>query len=257
MDTVSALVGHLSRLDIAAVLWFVACWGGYAWFADTERGFGGSLPRRVREYRLAWMREMLGRENRMIDLSIILLLVRNISFFASGAVLIVGGVVAVLGSGEKGRAVVRNLPFAREAGPLVWDVNLLLLVLIFVYAFFKFTWSLRQFNYLAIVMGAAPPAQARPDPDFARRAAEIASRAGNHFNRGMRAYYFGLAALGWFVHPYVFILATAWVVLVVYRREFRSNMLELLGPVGTPVAAAALAAADGETDGGDSKGERS
>ena len=33
------------------------------------------------------------------------------------------------------------------------------------------------------------------------------------------------AALGWFLHAIVFIVASAWVVLVLYRREFRSRSL--------------------------------
>ena len=41
-----------------------------------------------------------------------------------------------------------------------------------------------------------------------------------HFNNGLRAYYFGLAAVTWFLHPYAVFAATVWVVLVLYRREF-------------------------------------
>ena len=47
----------------------------------------------------------------------------------------------------------------------------------------------------------------------------------------MRAYYFALAEFSWFswfFHPWAFIVATAWVVLVLYRREFHSKALEIL-----------------------------
>src|SRR3954449_1737799 len=44
----------------------------------------------------------------------------------------------------------------------------------------------------------------------------------------MRTYYFGLAALSWFVHPYLLMALTVAVVLVVYRREFRSRTLETI-----------------------------
>ncbi len=44
----------------------------------------------------------------------------------------------------------------------------------------------------------------------------------------MRAYYFALAELSWFFHPWAFVVATAWVVLVLYRREFHSKALEIL-----------------------------
>ena len=49
--------------------------------------------------------------------------------------------------------------------------------------------------------------------------------AARHFNNGLRAYYFGLAALAWFIHPLLLMMATFWVIFVIYRREFRSSTL--------------------------------
>ena len=50
----------------------------------------------------------------------------------------------------------------------------------------------------------------------------VITRGVDNFNRGLRAYYFGLAALGWFVNPGLFMVGTVWVILVLYRREFHS-----------------------------------
>ena len=44
----------------------------------------------------------------------------------------------------------------------------------------------------------------------------------------MRAYYFALAELSWFFNAWVFLLTTAWVILVLYRREFHSKALRIL-----------------------------
>ena len=60
--------------------------------------------------------------------------------------------------------------------------------------------------------------------------------AANQFNFGLRAYYFGMAMLGWFIHPWLFMLVTAGVVLVLYRREFHSDVLKVM--VYTPTHAA-------------------
>jgi uncharacterized membrane protein len=76
------------------------------------------------------------------------------------------------------------------------------------------------------------PTPDRLDQESARiaeRLAAIATSTARHFNRGIRAYYFGLAALGWFIHPWLFVLLSAWVVVVLYRREFRSRLLKTLG----------------------------
>ena len=58
--------------------------------------------------------------------------------------------------------------------------------------------------------------------------ARMGDLAVNNFNLGIRAYYFGLAALAWFVQPWMFIVASAWVVLVLWRREFKSRTLAAL-----------------------------
>ena len=131
------------------------------------------------------------------------------------------------GSTDRTIEIVRALPFAAKTTLLQWEVKLLVLCMIFVYAFFKFTWALRQFNYCSTLIGAAPTG---PDDGFARRAAALSTNASKDFNQGLRAYYFSLAALGWFVSPWAFVVATTLVVVVLYRREYRSTALRTLSP---------------------------
>lgn len=226
--------------DLLAPTWFLVCWIGYSWYAD---GGGGrrTLMLRMHEYRRAWLTRMVERENRIVDTQIVTVLVQNISFFTSSAILIVGGLVAVLGAPDEAMRALADIPLADDASAAVWEMKVLLMIVIFVYAFFSFTWSLRQFNYVSIMIGAAPPPQASGVPEttgFIERIAAIATRAGDHFNKGMRAFYFGLAALSWFIHPMLFMAATAWVVAVVWRREFRSVTVSVLGPLGEPIAEA-------------------
>jgi uncharacterized membrane protein len=104
------------------------------------------------------------------------------------------------------------------------------MMLIFVHGFFKFAWSMRQFNYCALIVGAAPNTLDPVEEDFAyaRGGALVASLAAKHFNHGMRAYYFGMATLSWFLHPLALLPSALFVVLVLYRREFRSRTLHAL-----------------------------
>jgi uncharacterized membrane protein len=145
-------------------------------------------------------------------------------------VLIIAGLIAVLGARDQAMAVLAELPFAVASSTLLWNLKALLLIVVFVYAFFKFTWAFRQYNYCLILVGCAPA----PGPltEASRRVAErlarIASSTGRHSNRGIRAYYFGLAALSWFIHPWLFMLLTVWVILVLYRREFHSGLVQTL-----------------------------
>lgn len=219
-----------SAADIIAPLWFLAVWLGYTWFADRDRGVH-NLNTVMADYRFLWMKRMLDREVRMVDTQILGNLMRSMSFFASTSLFIIAGLMAVLGARNEAMAVLLELPFTINSSPVLWDLKVLLLIGVFVYAFFKFTWAFRHYNYCLILVGAVPAHDQLDEEsrEIARRAARIANSTGRHFNRGNRAFYFGLAALGWFLHPWIFAALTAWVVLVLYRREYRSNLLETLG----------------------------
>ena len=235
IEALRSVVAAASWIELAAPLVFLACWVGYWLFADLLRLGHRSLMQRMDEYRHAWMFHMLVRDNRMVDVQVVQTLVQNVSFFASSTILIVGGFVAVLGASEQARAIAAEIPFAERSSPLVWDLKILLMVVIFVYAFFKFTWSLRQFNYVAILIGAAPYGHSPENNRMASEIAVVAGRASDHFNRAMRAYYFGLAALSWFIQSWLFIVCSILVIGILYRREYRSAVLAVLGPVGQAI----------------------
>lgn len=230
---------NIALIDLAALVWFLVMWNGYTYFADRFKKDGLSLLTVMKKHRAGWMRQMLERENRVVDTTIMGALMRSVSLFSSTTLLILAGLLAILGSVDKVQALVQDIPFVVEASKAEWELKILALILIFIYAFFKFAWSLRQFNYSVILIGAAPPmaeAKSQYAQDFADGAAEVIALAVSNFNRGMRAYYFGLAALSWFLHPVLFAVSTLWVVAVVYRREFRSQTLGFLdGIPGTGV----------------------
>ena len=76
-----------------------------------------------------------------------------------------------------------------------------------------------------------PTEKDAPDrADFAPRAAMMVTHGFASFNRGIRAYYFGLAAVFWFVDPWIFSAITTLIVAVLYRRDFRSKTLAAMQP---------------------------
>lgn len=90
------------------------------------------------------------------------------------------------------------------------------------------TWSLRQFNYCLIIVGGIGREADQAAFAQAEVAARVANRAARHFNTGLRAYYFGLAAITWIVHPLALITASLLVLAELHRREFRSVVREAL-----------------------------
>ncbi len=218
----------LSLLDLVGLAVFAVCWWGYPWYAERREQHNPGLVQLTNRYRYEWMRQMLARDLRMVDTALITTLTQSSVFFSSTTVLILGGLLALVGTSETMQAALGKLPGAVPTSEQLWELKLLLLVSIFVYAFFKFTWSLRQFNFVGILIGAAPPREAAPEDDVWQRAGAMAVLAAEDFNQGLRAYYFAFAAIGWFVNPTIFIVATVVVVGILYVLEFRSNAVKVL-----------------------------
>ncbi|MCC6533639.1 MAG: DUF599 domain-containing protein [Burkholderiales bacterium] len=228
----------LTPHDLVAVAFFLGAWVGYSRFAVWHGRRAASLQGVLDGLRATWAARMVERDNRMVDINIVRNLTRSSQFFASTTLLILGALIALLGYVQRAADVVSELPFAIQASNRLWDIKILLLVGVFVYAFFKFSWSIRQFGFCSIVVGAVP----QPPKDARECAGEIASVsllvsfASGNFNQGLRSYYFAMAALSWFLHPWLMIATTLWVVWVLYAREFRSRTLDVLRGGGIEIA---------------------
>jgi uncharacterized membrane protein len=217
-----------------ALLWFFVCWVGYARFATRRSKVQPSLLGEGNRERRLWMLQSSRRDVRVIDAIVVQSLSSSPSFFASTTLLIVGGLLALLGSGEQARAVFSEIPFAVRTSNLVLEMKLLLLTGIFVYAFFRFTWSLRQYSLGALMVAAAPDHEAfdtlgdAERERFAARAGGVMGMAAESHNDGLRAYYFAFAAAAWLISPLAFAVGSAGVVWVLYQREFHSEALRLM-----------------------------
>jgi hypothetical protein len=230
----------LTWLDIAGVVFFACSWVGYALFAQRHARTVPSLHNTMDRYRREWMLRMIERDNRMVDVNIMRNLTRSSQFFASTTMLVLGALIALLGYVQQAMDVVSGLPFTVKASTRLLEIKVVMMVLIFVYAFFKFSWAIRQLGFSSTLIGAVPkPPKENPEQYAARinRIAAVTSYAGTNFNDGLRAYYFALAGMTWFLHPYLMLIATAWVVYVLYHREFASRTLyALTGEDTTPGA---------------------
>ena len=223
----------LPWLDWAALLVFVVSWSGYVAFARTRSKTHASILASTNRIRRQWMLQATYREVRVVDGVVIQNLATSPSFFASTTILIIGGLLAVLGATDKATELVRDLPFAARTSTLIFDMKLVLMLAIYVYAFFRFTWSMRQYTFGALLIASAPEAKQFIEQNlsreaFANKAGRIVGLAAETFNDGLRSYYFAFAAIGWFLSPLAFMIATAGVVTILYLREFQSDVLDVL-----------------------------
>ena len=211
--------------DLVALACFIGAWVLYAFLVEwTARGRDG-LSAHMDRYREIWMHRMLHREARMVDMQIMAALQNGTAFFASTSLIAIGGTLSLLRSTDDVLGVMGALPFAVPTSSVQWEAKTVGLVIIFAYAFFKFAWSYRLYNYVSILLGAMPFSADKETPEalaHIRRTALMFQSAGRHFNRGQRGFFLALGYLGWFAGPYVLMASTAAVVAVLWRRQFAS-----------------------------------
>lgn len=219
--------------DWAALALFFFGWVGYAAFASRRAKVERTLLASTNHYRRLWMKQVTYRDQRIVDAAVVQNLSSSPSFWASTTILVLGGLLAAVGTNEKAADLVKDLPFTARTSMLVLDLKFMVLVAVFVYAFFRFTWSMRVYSFGAILVGAAPnvdlfDAGQADRQEFADRAGRLMGMAAESFADGLRAYYMSFAVIGWFVSPTLFALGTLAVLWILYQREFRSDVLEVL-----------------------------
>ena len=222
-------------LDLAALVYFGLAVFIYRMIVARRAKTGGGLLGAIQQQRVNWMLNMARREQRMLDAILLGSLSQGNAFFASTSAIAVGGLAATLGSGEKLQAMLAHLPYASPTTPLILEAKQLLIMGIFIYAFFKFAWAFRISHYGSIMIGATPiydPDRAHSEAcaRHAERTAGLIGVAAEHTNSGLRSFYHAIAAIAWFFHPVLFMLATTWVILILARRDFFSRTLRLIRP---------------------------
>ena len=215
-----------SNLDVIALAFFAISWVGYHYAVELGPHAARTLNMRMNLRRARWINEAAGREVRIVDTQVMGGLQNGTAFFASTSLIAIGGTLTLLNSTERVVAIFSDLPFVPVTLRSVWEMKVIGLTGVFGYAFFKFAWAYRLFNYCVILLGALPPFDSKDAKAMAHavhETVEMNIAAGRHFNRGQRAFFFALAYLGWFLGPVTFIGFTAAVLVAMYRRLFASD----------------------------------
>ena len=223
-----------SWIDALAMLNLLVCWLGYTLYAIARGKHSLCLATMLARYRREWMLRLLERENRIADASLLYSLRSSVSFFASTSILIIAGLITGIAASDEAVSVLLTLPFMTANTRDLWELKVLVMLVIFVYSFFEFTWSLRLYNFTCVMVGAAPLTQevigrTKDKCQFSNRTGQVMTLASRHFNYGLRSYYFALATIVWFINPLLFMGSTFLVVFILYRREFHSLVLDSPG----------------------------
>lgn len=219
-------------IDGCALCFFFTIWASHYYVINRSVLRERTITSAMEAMRGRWMDNVVQRGDSPKDAIIQNALQQGVLFFASTTVLLIGGLVAGLGAADRGVAVLSELPLSTTSTTFQWEVKILLVVFIFVFAFFKFAWSYRLYNYVLIMIGAAPLESDEESRELkiqhAKKLALAHALAAKHFTTGLNSYFFALAAITWFLNAWLFMLSTLWVALVLYRRAFRSEFLKIV-----------------------------
>ena len=209
-------------LDAVAVAGIALAWLTIGFLIERRGAKRPSVSVLMADYRREWMTQYVTRDPRVFDAMVLNGLREGTSFFASTCLIAIGGGLALIGNTERLLGLAEDLSLD-DAPAVIWEMKVLLVLLFLVNALLKFIWSNRLFGYNAVVMASVP--NDTSDLAYARAAqsAEINIHAVRNFNRGLRTLYFALAALAWLLGPVPLMVATALVLITLWRREFASH----------------------------------
>ncbi|GHA27157.1 membrane protein [Devosia pacifica] len=171
--------------------------------------------------RRRWVANAAKREN-PFDAILAGNIMSSVSFLASTAALLVLAVVAVFGQLSSLMSALDTIAIDRvySSGEVV--LHLVVMLAMFVLAFFAFTLALRQFNHFCILLGAIDHAYPPSDAEV-EAIAQINSLGAQNFNAGVRAYYFSVATVAWFAAEWLSIVTCIATILILIHREFFSS----------------------------------
>jgi uncharacterized membrane protein len=204
-----------------AAVFPVICWLAYNLLVPFIEAHRPSLSVIMGLQRRRWVANATRRES-PLDAILSGNLMSSVSFLASTSVILVLAIFTAFGQLPALSRTLNGLGLAQEYSGAEMQIDLLVLLTIFVSSFFAFTLSLRQFNHFCIMVGAinheVPATEEEIDS-----IAMLNSLAAKNFNSGIRAYYFAVPAVTWFASWQLAIGVTVVMMGFIVHREFFSS----------------------------------
>lgn len=213
----------MTWLDGGALAFFLAAWWFLGWLIDMSPLHKRTLSAAMKAQRREWMRQMAHRQVRLVDANIITGLQQATSFFASTALLAVGAGFGLLTAADTIIRAFEESFVHLEIDRAAFYVKTAILMGLYAYAFFKFGWAYRLFNYSAVMLAATPEAGEPGAEEAAAAVAEMNIAAAGQFTHGLRAFFLAIAVLAWFITWWAFGIATVVIVFALANRQFNSK----------------------------------
>ena len=215
----------LGVAHLAAIAMILGLWGFYT---PILKVIGrGSLNTQLHAVRMRWlqMHQGIEREHRVYDAILLGHISNSISYFGSGTLLVLAGLVSALANVNSVFLLTRSLSFVDHSMSLeLFTLCVFLLTAILAQCFFSFTYALRKMAYTFAMLGGlqATKAESAEARIMGEQSAVVLTEAVRSINTGIRGYYYAVAALFLFAGPYACIGATLTITALLYYRQLFS-----------------------------------
>ncbi len=226
MSTLLAYLPHdFDPTHATAIVLILALWGFYTPILGMLGR--GSLNSQLHVVRMRWLKvhQSTDREHRVFDAILLGHISNSISYFGSGTLLVLAGLVGALANVNSVFNLTRGLAFIDHTMSLqLFTLCVFLLAAILAQCFFSFTYALRKMAYTFAMLGGLQSTKA--DSVEARvmgeQSAVVLTEAVRSINTGIRGYYYAVAAMFLFAGPYACIAATLAITALLYYRQLFS-----------------------------------
>jgi uncharacterized membrane protein len=206
---------------LIATFFPMICWLVYGWGVRLIEQRRPSLSVIMSIQRRRWVANAARRESPM-DAILSGNLMQSVSFLASTSVLLILAVFTGFGYLDALQSSLASVSLGRPYTIAEMQLHLVVMLGIFVLAFFAFTLALRQFNHFCIMLGAIDH-QSMASEEEIDAIAQLNSLAARNFNNGLRAFYFAVASVAWFAADWFAIIVSIGTVAFLIHREFFST----------------------------------
>lgn len=210
--------------DLFALIAFAMCWAAYQPALNRLAKGRPVINSAMETARLAWLQRAMARENRIMDTNLLGHMLASASFFASTNLLLIAAVAGLLVGGAAMLENLRAVEFGTGAPLWLLQAKIGLVAFALAKGLLDFIWCIRQMNYTLALFGAAPEYNSRADLDgYAQAVAGVLNPAFQAFNKGVRAYYFALAAAAWVVSPWLMAISAVAATGLLLHRQLASE----------------------------------
>lgn len=240
--------------DIAALTLFLAIWLFYEPLLPRLTGGRRPLNENMVGVRRAWMMALVRRDIRLMDSQFLGHTINSASFFGSANMIAIAALGGFMFGGDTKWQGLSELEFVRPGPVWLMEIKVALMLLALARGMLDFVWAIRQLNYCLAAIGALPDSiDETLRPRWADALSAMLNPALRTFSRGVRAYYFALAAAGWFFGPFALAIASLTAASLLAWRQTRSEAAEGIARISvlaaeTPPAGASPAAIHGKHD---------